>query len=62
MVVKAIDLKKVINELDDDAELRIGSGKRDYAVEEIFMSCLGGKVVFATMGYANWKRKQQLVY
>lgn len=60
--MKAKQLKEIINQLDDDAELRIGSGKRDYPVEEIFASCFGSKIIFATSGYANWKRKQQLTY
>lgn len=60
--MKAKQLKEAINEISDDAELKIGSGKREYPVEEIFLSCFGGKVIVATEGYANWKRKQQLTY
>ena len=62
MTIKAKKLKEAINQIPDDAELRIGSGKRDYPVEEVFVSCMGGKVIFATEGYTNWKRKQQLTY
>lgn len=62
MTIKAKKLKEAINEIPDDAELKIGSGKREYPVDEIFVSCFGSKVIFATEGYANWKRKQQLTY
>ena len=60
--MKAKQLKEVINQIPDDAELKIGSGKREYSVEEIYVSCFGGKVIVATQGYANWKNKQQLTY
>ena len=58
--MKVKQLKEVINQLDDDAELKIGSGKREYPVDEIFESCFGSKIIFATRGFANWKHKQQL--
>ena len=60
--MKAKQLKEVLSQIDDDAELRIGTGKRDIPVEEIFLSCFGSKVIFASEGYANWKRKKQMVY
>ena len=60
--MKAKQLKEALNQIDDDAELRIGTGKRDIPVEEIFLSCFGSKVIFASEGYANWKRKKQMVY
>ena len=47
---------------NEEIELKIGSGKREYPVEDIFISCLGSKLVFATSGYANWKRTKQMVY
>ena len=39
----------------------IGSGKREYPVDEIMSGILGGKIVFATKGYSNWKREKQMV-
>ena len=60
--MKAKQLKEALSQIDDDAELRIGTGKRDIPVEEIFLSCFGSKVIFASEGYANWKRKKQMVY
>jgi len=62
MSIKAIDLKRALQEIDDDAELRIGTGKRDIPVDEVFISCFGSKIIFASEGYANWKRKKQMVY
>ena len=62
MGIKAKDLKEALAQVDDDAELRIGTGKRDIPVNEIFVTCFGSKVIFASMGYANWKRRRQMVY
>ena len=61
MSIKAKDLKEALAQIDDDAELRIGTGKRDIPVEDVFVSCFGSKLIFASEGYANWKRKKQMV-
>ena len=63
MKIKVEDLIKVLEEnFEGEVELKIGSGKREYPVAEIMGGCLGGKIVFCTDGYVNWKRKQQMVY
>ena len=63
MKVNVKEFIKILEEnFDDEVELKIGSGKREYPVGEILAGCLGGKIVFATEGYANWKRKKSMVY
>lgn len=44
---------------DDEINLMIGNGKREYPVADIQKGILGSKLVFATEGFANWKRKKQ---
>lgn len=62
MKIKAKDLIKILSEefdADDEINLMIGSGQREYPVADIQKGILGSKLVFATEGYANWKRKKQ---
>lgn len=62
MKVDKKEFIKILDEnFDDEIELVIGSGKREYPVDEIMGGILGSKIVFATSGYANWKRKKQMV-
>lgn len=62
MSVTAKKLKEALDQIPDTAELFIGSGRKEYPVEDVFVSCLGGRVIFATRGYANHKRKRDMVY
>jgi len=57
-------IKLLEDNIPDDVEIevKVGSGKREYPVDEIFVSALGSKIVFATSGYANWKRTKGMVY
>lgn len=62
MKIKAKDLIKILSDefdADDEINLVIGSGKREYPVADIQKGILGSKLVFATEGFANWKRKKQ---
>lgn len=62
MKVDVKDFIKILEEnFDGEVELMIGSGKREYPVDEIMSGILGGKIVFATSGYSNWKREKQMV-
>lgn len=62
MKVNVKEFIKILEEnFDGEVELVIGSGKRGYPVDEIMSGLFGGKIVFATSGYANWKRKKQMV-
>lgn len=62
MKVDVKDFIKILDEnFDGEVELMIGSGKREYPVDEIMSGILGGKIVFATKGYSNWKREKQMV-
>ena len=62
MKVDKNEFIKILDEnFDDEIELVIGSGKREYPVDEIMSGILVSKIVFATSGYANWKRKKQMV-
>ena len=49
MKVDVKDFIKILEEnFDGEVELMIGSGKREYPVDEIMSGILGGKIVFAT--------------
>lgn len=62
MKVDVKDFIKILEEnFDGEVELMIGSGKREYPVDEIMSGIFRGKIVFATSGYSNWKRKKQMV-
>lgn len=65
MKIKAETLIKILEtefEKDDEINLMIGSGRKEYPVADIQKGILGSKLVFATEGYANWKRKKQEVF
>ena len=62
MKIKAEDFIKVIEsqfDKDDEIEFFIGSGQREYPVADIQKGLVGSKLVFATEGYVNYKRKRQ---
>ena len=62
MKVDVKDFIKILEEnFDGEVELMIGSGKREYPVDEIMSGILGGKLVFSTKGYSNWKSEKQMV-
>ena len=60
-----VNVKKLIElleeEFDDEAEIVIGSGQREYPAVEIMKKIPSGDLVVCTEGYANWKRKKQMV-
>ena len=65
MKIKVKNLIKVLSEEfdeEDEINLMIGSGRKEYPVADIQKSILGSKLVFATEGYANWKRKKQELF
>ena len=65
MKIKAETLIKILEtefEKDDEINLMIGSGRKEYPVADIQKGILGSKLVFTTEGYANWKRKKQEVF
>lgn len=65
MKIKAKNLIKILSEEfdeEDEINLMIGSGRKEYPVADIQKGILGSKLVFATEGYANWKRKKQELF
>ena len=62
MIIKAKDFINILQqefEEEDDIILTIGSGRKEYPVADIQKGIIGKKLVFATEGFANWKRKKQ---
>lgn len=62
MIIKAKDFINILQqefEEEDDIILTIGSGRKEYPVADIQKGIFGKKLVFATEGFANWKRKKQ---
>ena len=58
------DVKELIQILEnlgkETIDLKLGSGRKEYDICDIFVSRMTNKVIFATESYADYKRKSGL--
>ena len=65
MKIKAKDFIAILQqEFEDEDEiiLTIGSGRKEYPVADLQKGIIGNKLVFATEGFANWKRSKKELF
>lgn len=53
------DLKRMIDKFSEDTILKVGNGRREIPVEEIFYDVEEDKLVFGTESYVKWKERQE---